>query len=138
MEIQNLRHALIYAERRLGVKKRGFHEGAHGKLAYWVAMPDGGLAVLCFKRDWLHTFSKLFPKWQGKGWGQTMNLNLLKEAANRFALVLIVTPDGTIYAKEAKDWLYLANKHESIRQPSTEEELEASIPARELDRLFPP
>lgn len=135
--INSLQDALDYAIRSLHVRKRGEHQGEHGAIAFWVAMPDGNLAALCFKRDWLHSFSRLFPSWTGKGWGQTMNMNLLHEAANRFARILIVMEDGAIYVKDARQWLYLARKHGSIRRPSTETELEASIPARELVRLWP-
>lgn len=135
--VNSLQDALDYAIKSLHVRKRGEHQGEHGPIAYWVALPDNTLAALCFKRDWLHSFSQLFPSWEGKGWGQTMNMNLLREAANRFARILIVMEDGTIYIKDARQWLYLARKHGSIRRPSTEQELEASIPARELVRLYP-
>jgi len=135
--VNSLDEALAYAARTLYVKKRGIHMGSYGHVAYWVAMLDGSLAALCFKRDWLHSFPHLFPKWKGEGWGQTMNLNIINEAANRLARILIVMEDGTIYVKDARQWLYLAKTHESIRRPSTEDELEASIPARELVRIYP-
>jgi len=133
--IRNLKEALWYAQKTLKVRVRGRHYGSKGVLAYWVQLPNKQLAVLCYKRDWLHSFQYLFPQWGKAGYGQSINLDLLKEAANRFALILIVMPNGAIYECEARQWLYLARKYGSIRQPSTEEELEASIPSRELKRI---
>ena len=66
-----------------------------------------------------------------------MNLNLLKEAAARNAIILIVMPNGVIYGKHSSQWLYLAQKYDSIRKPRLETELEASIPVRLLKRIYP-
>ena len=135
-EIQSLDEALNYARHALRVKKRGEHHGERGPIAYWVLWRKE-LAVLCFKRDMLHSFDRLYPQWGGQGWGQTMNLNLLKEASVRNAIILIVMPNGVIYGKNSSQWLYQAQKHNSIRKPRLETELEASIPVRLLKRIYP-
>ena len=135
-EIRSLDEALNYARYTLRVKKRGEHHGERGPIAYWVKWRKT-IAVLCFKRDMLHSFDRLYPQWGGQGYGQTMNLNLLKEAAARNAMILIVMPNGVVYGKHASAWLYLAQKHKSIRKPRLETELEASIPVRSLIRIYP-
>lgn len=135
--VGNIQEAYKHAELKLSLKFNGTHDGAYGPIGCWVVMPDGVEAILCFKRDWLHSFSHLFPVCEGMGWGQTMNYDLLLEAQGRQAKVLIVMASGTIYCECAEDWVKRSEKHKIIRQPKGESEREASIPAKNLKRIYP-
>lgn len=140
VKVHNIKEALAYAEKALGVKYYATHNGAYGPIAYWVrdpSRPSYFLSLLCFKRDWFHSFARIFPKWQGWGFGQTMNLDGLERAAKRSSDILIVMAEGTIYSYPANAWLTLARQFGSIRIPTGETEYEASIPAKKLKRVYP-
>lgn len=137
-EVKNLRHAVEIISRRAGggftrtklhTGNPNFRDSPVGVV--WVY--NGHVFYVTLKRGPLGSFSKLYPK-EAPTVAQTMNLAILKQAADIDAMILIVTANSVVYGLAAREWLSYANKHGTIRTPSTEETEEASVPIRMLCR----
>lgn len=133
--IQNLTDALAYFTTFFGGRFVRDEKGALGPMAFVLVDRLGNKVFLFFKRGWLHSYGRLFPgeKWQG--WGQTLNLAILKKAAAEKASIVIVMQEGEIYVLDAGDWLTFAETHKTVRTPTDEIGQEASIPAPMLRRV---
>lgn len=132
--ISSIHEAVAFAE-SYGLKRCGKYADEGGTMAYWAKDRDTNREyVIVFKRDWLHKFSGFFPQCPEKGWGQSLNCDLLEEAVARNAVVMVVMPKEAAYVVDAAAWKSYAVKYNSIRTPSTETSKEASIPARMLVR----
>ena len=133
--IENLTQAVAFFVTRYGGRFARAENGAKGPVC--IVLHDGmwGLAYLFFKRGWLHSYGKLFPQEEWQGWGQTTNFQLLKKAANEGAIIVVAMPDAEFYACDALEWLSYAIEHNTVRRPTEETGLEASVPAKMLKRV---
>ena len=83
-----------------------------------------------FKRDWLHSFQYLFKK-PGTGWGQTVNMRILRQAAlDRDKGLLIAVMPKAAYSLNAKTMMDYVSQNQTTRVPSTEAGEEGSCPSR--------
>jgi len=102
------------------------------------------LHFVFLKRDpyWFLSFGRQFPYLpeEYKGYGQTVTLSTLTTAAKSDGTIIIVLDDGRIYGQRAKHWYEFATRYNTIRKASNAaapDELEASVPIKMLERLFP-
>jgi len=140
--IKSLREAINYFLSRIGGTVVRDITGARGVIGKVIAVRVGigeyGIPIIkkfyvFFKKDWFRSFGQIYGG--REGWGQSVHLGALNAAALEGAFIAIVMPDGRIYSLAASEWLEYAKQHNTIRAPSTEESLEASVPARLLKRL---
>lgn len=135
MSVTNLTEAVKLFLDQVGGRLIQLMPGQKGPLCAVLGDGFGNRVYLFFKRDWLHSYGHLFPSESWKGWGQTANLKVLRQAALDGAWIVVVAPSGAIYKCEARDWLDYAEKHGTIRTPSTEIGQEASIPSEMMKRV---
>jgi hypothetical protein len=138
--IVDLRAATDYILNHMpqGTQVAGAFNGDKGPIAHWIKSPLGsGIRIWAatLKRGWLMTYAKQFP--DQKGIGQTMKLALVEAASKKNAHFLIVMEDAKVYQANALAWLEYAKKNGTIRTPSTETGLEASVPAKFVSRWRP-
>lgn len=135
LEINNLTEAISLFTKEIGGRLVRLEQGSKGPMCAVLADGHGNRAYLFFKRDWLHSYGKLFPDEEWKGFGQTLNLKILERAAYDAAWIIVILPNAAIYKCWGPDWLNYARKHNTIRIPSTEFGQEASIPTTMLERV---
>jgi len=133
--IENLTEALKLHLDKIGGRVVRTESGAKGPMSFVLSDGKGHLAYLFFKRDWLHSYEYLFPQEAGRGWGQTVNYNILQKAARDNAFLVIINPRGFIYSCMAAEFLRYVEEHKTIRRPSEEIGLEASVPSTMLKRV---
>ena len=119
----------------VGVKIIRMEQGVKGPMCAVVADNFGHRAFVFLKRGWFQSYSKIYPQEEGKGFGQTVNLSILKRAAYEGAEIVVVQPEGSMYHYPAKAWLEYAESQDTIRVPSTEIGPEASVPSSFLKRV---
>ena len=73
------------------------------KLGYWIHTTHA-LFLVTFKREYYHNFSHHFPGFEGAGWGQIGNKNMIKQASNYKAFIVMVMPDEKIYVVPGITW----------------------------------
>ena len=134
--LENLTEALEFFLAKVGGRFVRAEQGAKGPMCFILVDTNHMRVYLFFKRDWLHSYGHLFPDEEWKGWGQTVNYGLLKKAKSEGAIITIVTPDSAIYTCLAEDWLKYAEEHHTIRRPTEEIGLEASVPANKVKRVI--
>jgi hypothetical protein len=92
------------------------------------------LFYVFFKREWFHSYARQFPQEHGEGFGQSVSLSILKKAVSDLAMIVIVFPDGKMYARTAQEWLNYAQTHRTIRH-ARDGDITASVPSRFLQRF---
>jgi len=127
-QVDSLAEAVSVFTRTIG----GQQIGAEGAA---VIVSDGERSsfYVFFKRTWFRSYQNQFPQERGKGYGQSVSLNILKKATSKSATIIIVLPDGKIYSLPAQNWLEYAETHRTIRR-ARDGDITASVPANLLQR----
>lgn len=122
--------------------------GAKGPVAYRVQnlrtdiLKKVDTYCVFFKREYLHSFEYLYKNMKGWGEGQTLNLKMLRYAAQQGDWIAVVMPDERVEVMRAVHWLMFVSEHDTKRIPSGEIGEEASVPAKLLvswdDHIRPP
>lgn len=130
--VENLQDALrIFVDRYLRGHGRVVEQcnGKKGIVAYRVvATHTGKYYILFLKRDWYHTFSYRYPNTGHKGVGQTVNLGILRDAAQERDIIAVMMSDESVWILESEEWLSYVEEFNTYRTPSTETSEEASVP----------